>query len=65
MARGEAGDREIHPWKDLVELLIDFFVTEFIEGGEKIDNRRCKETLLTPDLDLVRDSIDREAKYYL
>lgn len=53
------------PWKDLGELLIDFFVTEFIEGGEKIDNRRCKETLLTPDWDLVRDSIDREAKYYL
>ena len=34
------------------------FVYSFMKNGEKIDNRRCSETLCHPDWDIVRQRID-------
>lgn len=46
-------------------MLIDNFVNDFIAGGEKIENRRCEETLCRPNMRLLRMAIDSEAEYYL
>ena len=46
-------------------MFIDNFVNDFIAGGEKIENRRCEETLCRPNMRLLRMAIDSEAEFYL
>ena len=46
-------------------MLIDTFVNDFIEGGEKIESRACEENLFRPNWRLLRMAVNSEAKSYL
>lgn len=46
-------------------MLIDTFVNDFIEGGEKIESRACAKNLFRPNWRLLRMAVNSEAKSYL
>ena len=45
--------------RELTIEMLDEYVTDFWNSGEKIVRRRCEETLCHPDWDAVRESIDK------